>query len=230
MELQQRLWLYLKNISLTRPFSPSCLFFLQQPTWRFWGEEKVEGGAIYTVYLKKVRYHTPSKSITSGLFTYTFLSLFLFHILLLQANETKETLIYKKVAFCELSMHKILYPFNIPWSKRSLNGRKEPLQGTFWKRAMSSLIRGFYKIFVFNPEKREKCSIVVFPSESEDDISHLEWETVRVRFIKAGSLEKLVESLASDTGELESTYISVFLATYRTFASPKQVLNLLIER
>ena len=72
--------------------------------------------------------------------------------------------------------------------------------------------------------------IVVFPSESEDDISHLEWETVRVRFIKAGSLEKLVESLASDTGELESTYISVFLATYRTFASPKQVLNLLIER
>ena len=67
-------------------------------------------------------------------------------------------------------------------------------------------------------------------SESEDDISHLEWETVRVRFIKAGSLEKLVESLASDTGELESTYISVFLATYRTFASPKQVLNLLIER
>ena len=72
---------------LTRPFSPSCLFFLQQPTWRFWGEEKVEGGAIYTVYLKKVRYHTPSKSITSGLFAITFLSLSLFHIFLLQAND-----------------------------------------------------------------------------------------------------------------------------------------------
>ena len=80
-----------------------------------------------------------------------------------------------------------------------------------------------------------------------DSISHLEWETVRVltnhfcqsidnndhvqvRFIKAGTMEKLVESLASDTGELESTYINVFLATYRTFASPKQVLNLLTER
>merc|ERR1712088_1060451 len=49
-------------------------------------------------------------------------------------------------------------------------------------------------------------------------------------FIKAGTMEKLVESLASDTGELESTYINVFLATYRTFASPKQVLNLLTER
>ena len=32
-------------------------------------------------------------------------------------------------------------------------------------------------------------------NESDDDISHLEWETVRVRFIKAGTLEKLVESL-----------------------------------
>ena len=55
-------------------------------------------------------------------------------------------------------------------------------------------------------------------------------DRVQVRFIKAGSMEKLVESLASDTGELESTYINVFLATYRTFASPKQVLNLLTER
>ena len=53
---------------------------------------------------------------------------------------------------------------------------------------------------------------------------------MRVRFIKAGSLEKLVESLASEVGELESTYVNVFLATYRTFASPKQVLNLLLER
>lgn len=35
---------------------------LQQPTWRYWGEEKLPG-AVYTVYLKKVRYHSPSKSI-----------------------------------------------------------------------------------------------------------------------------------------------------------------------
>ena len=37
--------------------------FFQQPTWRYWGEEKVDG-AIYTVYLKKVRYHTPTKSVS----------------------------------------------------------------------------------------------------------------------------------------------------------------------
>ncbi|XP_026683046.1 ral guanine nucleotide dissociation stimulator-like 1 [Diaphorina citri] len=67
-------------------------------------------------------------------------------------------------------------------------------------------------------------------SDSDDDISHLEWETVKVRFIKAGTLEKLVECLATDDGEVESTYINIFLATYRTFATAKQVLDLLLNR
>lgn len=51
-----------------------------------------------------------------------------------------------------------------------------------------------------------------------------------MRFLKAGTLERLVESLASDTGELESTFVNVFLATYRTFASTAQVLNLVLDR
>lgn len=41
----------------------TCFLSLQAPTWRLWGEEKCDG-AIYTVYLKKVRYHHPSRSIT----------------------------------------------------------------------------------------------------------------------------------------------------------------------
>lgn len=53
---------------------------------------------------------------------------------------------------------------------------------------------------------------------------------MRVRFVKAATLEKLVESLATDDGELESTYINVFLATYRTFATSQQVLSLLLDR
>ncbi|XP_067002658.2 ral guanine nucleotide dissociation stimulator-like 1 [Anabrus simplex] len=109
---------------------PKTQWYVKQPTWRLWGEERVEG-AIYTVYLKKVRYHRPTKSVSS---------------------------------------------------------------------------------------------------DSDDEISHLEWETVRVRFVKAGTLEKLVESLATDDGELESTYINVFLTTYRTFATTKQVLSLLLDR
>lgn len=109
-----------------------CLF--QQPTWRLWGEEKSDG-ALYTVYLKKVRYHRPTRSLSQ-------------------------------------SGH----------------------------------------------------------SDSEDEISHLEWETVRVRFVKAGTLKRLVEALATDDGELETTYINVFLATYRSFSTPKEVLRLLLQR
>lgn len=58
----------------------------------------------------------------------------------------------------------------------------------------------------------------------------MEWETVRVRFVKAASKSRLVEALATDDGELESTFINVFLATYRTFARPDEVLELLIQR
>ncbi|XP_037823084.1 ral guanine nucleotide dissociation stimulator-like 1 isoform X1 [Lucilia sericata] len=67
-------------------------------------------------------------------------------------------------------------------------------------------------------------------ADSEDDISYLEWEMVRVRFVKAATLERLVEALATDDGELESTFINVFLNTYRTFSTPKEVLGLFVKR
>ncbi|CAB3361819.1 Hypothetical predicted protein [Cloeon dipterum] len=67
-------------------------------------------------------------------------------------------------------------------------------------------------------------------SEQEDNISHLEWETVRVRLVKAATLVKLVECLASDEGELETTYVNIFLATYRSFSTASQVLGLLLDR
>ncbi|BES89425.1 Ral guanine nucleotide [Nesidiocoris tenuis] len=103
-----------------------------QPTWKVWGDEKVDG-AIYTIYLKKVRYHRPTHTIASA----------------------------------------------------------------------------------------DDCG---------ESISHLEWETVKVRLLKAGTLQRLVEALATDEGELESTYVNIFLATYRTFATAHQVLTLLLDR
>ncbi|GFR64286.1 Ral guanine nucleotide dissociation stimulator-like 1 [Elysia marginata] len=62
------------------------------------------------------------------------------------------------------------------------------------------------------------------------EFSHLMWETHKVRTIRAGTLVKLVESLTNNLGEMDSTYVNVFLATYRTFAKPHQFLTTLIER
>lgn len=54
-------------------------------------------------------------------------------------------------------------------------------------------------------------------NESDDEISHLEWETVRVRFVKAATLDRLVDALITDDGELESTFVNVFLGEFIYF-------------
>ncbi|KAG7476780.1 hypothetical protein MATL_G00086340 [Megalops atlanticus] len=56
------------------------------------------------------------------------------------------------------------------------------------------------------------------------------YETCKVRTIKAGTLEKLVEYMVSAFRGNDSTYVTIFLCTYRSFASTKQVLDLLLNR
>lgn len=51
-----------------------------------------------------------------------------------------------------------------------------------------------------------------------------------MRFVKAATLVRLVEALSTDDGELESTFVNVFLATYRTFARTEQIIDLLLQR
>ncbi|EGI62275.1 Ral guanine nucleotide dissociation stimulator-like 1 [Acromyrmex echinatior] len=49
-----------------RKSQSSTQWYVQQPTWRLWGEERGDG-VIYTVYLKKVRYHRPTRSLSASL-------------------------------------------------------------------------------------------------------------------------------------------------------------------
>lgn len=73
-----------------------------------------------------------------------------------------------------------------------------------------------------------------------------------MRFVKAATLDRLVDALVADDGELESTFVNVFLgklftshqcqqlnlteffihliATYRTFTKTEKVLELLLQR
>uniref|UniRef100_A0A674NCU2 Ral guanine nucleotide dissociation stimulator n=1 Tax=Takifugu rubripes TaxID=31033 RepID=A0A674NCU2_TAKRU len=55
------------------------------------------------------------------------------------------------------------------------------------------------------------------------------YETCKVRTIKAGTLERLVEYMVSSFRGKDSTYVTIFLCTYRSFASTKQVLDLLLN-
>ncbi|KAJ0032359.1 hypothetical protein NQD34_002440 [Periophthalmus magnuspinnatus] len=55
-------------------------------------------------------------------------------------------------------------------------------------------------------------------------------ETCKIRSIRAGTLERLVETLLTAFGDNDLTYTSIFLSTYRAFASAQTVLQLLLDR
>lgn len=100
--------------------------------------------------------------------------------------------------------------------------------------------RGFWKeervegaIYSVSLKKIRYHSNFAASSESETPISQLQWHTMRVRTIKAGSLEKLVENLAPEKESLEELdpgYLIAFLSTYRTFAKTTEVIDLLFDR
>ncbi|XP_065102822.1 ral guanine nucleotide dissociation stimulator-like 1 isoform X1 [Paramisgurnus dabryanus] len=55
-------------------------------------------------------------------------------------------------------------------------------------------------------------------------------ETCKIRSIRAGTLERLVETLLTAFGDNDLTYTSIFLSTYRAFANTQGVLELLLGR
>ena len=68
---------------------------------------------------------------------------------------------------------------------------------------------------------------------TEKDVSCLLWETLKVRVLKAGTLEKLVEHLTpghEGVSENDPGFLVCFLCTYKTFASTDAVLDLVLQR
>ncbi|XP_057183593.1 ral guanine nucleotide dissociation stimulator isoform X3 [Triplophysa rosa] len=64
----------------------------------------------------------------------------------------------------------------------------------------------------------------------DSDASLSLYETCKLRSIKAGTLERLVEYMVTAFRGNDSTYVTIFLCTYRTFATTKQVLDLLLNK
>ncbi|XP_052382041.1 ral guanine nucleotide dissociation stimulator-like 1, partial [Oncorhynchus keta] len=57
----------------------------------------------------------------------------------------------------------------------------------------------------------------------------IQYHTVKVRRLKAGTLERLVTHLL-DSEHQESDYVRVFLSTYRTFTTSNTLIELLFQR
>uniref|UniRef100_A0A665V1J6 Ral guanine nucleotide dissociation stimulator-like 1 n=1 Tax=Echeneis naucrates TaxID=173247 RepID=A0A665V1J6_ECHNA len=55
-------------------------------------------------------------------------------------------------------------------------------------------------------------------------------ETCKIRSIRAGTLERLVETLLTAFGDNDLTYTSIFLSTFRAFTSTQTVMQLLLDR
>lgn len=60
-------------------------------------------------------------------------------------------------------------------------------------------------------------------------VAYLEWQTVKVRTLKAGTLEKIIQSLINSEQELDSCHVHIFLDTYREFTSPETVVQHLLK-
>ena len=101
----------------------------------------------------------------------------------------------------------------------------------FWKEEREE--EAIYSVSLKKVRYRSSDKLLPSPDDEEQPFSHLQWETMRIRTIKAGSLAKLVEHLAPSIASLEEIdpgYIMAFMTTYRTFAKTTEVVDLLLER
>lgn len=79
----------------------------------------------------------------------------------------------------------------------------------------------------------KKCTFNALANELSDGVdggAYVNFRTKEIRVLKAGSLERIVDALAPEGGELDSMLVRTFLSTYRSFASAKDVASMLVQR
>jgi ral guanine nucleotide dissociation stimulator-like 1 len=56
------------------------------------------------------------------------------------------------------------------------------------------------------------------------------YSTIKIKQIKCGTIEKLIDNFTNENGELDSNITNTFLATYRTFTNTEDVLGILFKK
>ena len=60
--------------------------------------------------------------------------------------------------------------------------------------------------------------------------SFLQWQTEKVRTLRAATEERLIVELLPVDGEIDPTFLITFLGTYRTFMTAEKLLAMIRER
>lgn len=66
--------------------------------------------------------------------------------------------------------------------------------------------------------------------EEEDSKGRLQWRMVEMRVVRYATLPRLIEAFGNDEGEIDSTYVCIFLVTFRSFCTAREVLEEIIKR
>ena len=81
--------------------------------------------------------------------------------------------------------------------------------------------------------KRVRYNSFTSDDSTDGNVSFKQWETVKIKQIKAGTLEKLVEYLTPATmecNEFDPGFLLAFLCTYKSFATTCEVVELMLKR
>ncbi|CAK9302230.1 unnamed protein product [Gordionus sp. m RMFG-2023] len=129
-----------------------------------------------------------------------------------------------------LDQNLILYIDNILY--HDLNALK------YWNEDIQE--NAIYSIYIkkvrYNPAGRLNQIIAnepLYPNINvgkNSNTSLLHWETVKVKHIKAGTIDKLIDELIDEKGNLNHNYTTIFLATFRAFIKPLALMNNIQQR
>uniref|UniRef100_A0A915L5V8 N-terminal Ras-GEF domain-containing protein n=1 Tax=Romanomermis culicivorax TaxID=13658 RepID=A0A915L5V8_ROMCU len=82
----------------------------------------------------------------------------------------------------------------------------------------------YYKRRFDDPEFLPSSSKSIYGTPQD----HLQWETVKEKVLKAGTLKKLVKALLDEEFHVDSRHFNVFFATFRAFSEPHDVLRAIL--
>ncbi|GAU92770.1 hypothetical protein RvY_04810 [Ramazzottius varieornatus] len=87
-----------------------------------------------------------------------------------------------------------------------------------------------YGVFLKKIRYRSGCSpSLAVDTSCNEAVSYLEWQTIKVKVLKAATLDRVLRQLINDENELDSGTVNIFLDTYREVTTTAAVVTILLE-